>query len=410
MAVLKIYNDIQTENEKQAAKFWGEAEGVCYKDIDAFCDSIAEGDDKIDIKLHCGGGSVLEGWAIYDRLRATGKTISATVEGNAASMATIIMMAAPKERRYAYESAQICVHNPWLCPWQLGDSANADDLQKYADDLRAEQQKMVDLYVDRCGCTAEDIQALMDEDKYIGAEEAKNFGLIGSIIPPASASKKSHSKGARHGEQHNNNNTKTKEMAKENKKVEVEQSFIDKLLGFFGKKNISEITFGMDLNTADGQTLTVQREEGAPQVGDQASPDGEFVMPDGSTIVVADGVITEIRPANDEENTDDPQPTDDKDKKIADLEAQIADKDEQISKLQEQLDAALKNARSKDDLRILNAVKMAGGEKVLAKISSSYTPERRQPTGRQAEQKQPETRAEKANAIKENLKKLRNKK
>lgn len=410
MAVLKIYNDIQTENEKQAAKFWGEAEGVCYKDIDAFCDSIAQDDNKIDIKLHCDGGSVLEGWAIYDRLRATGKTISATVEGNAASMATIIMMAAPKERRYAYESAQICVHNPWLCPWQLGDSANADDLQKYADDLRAEQQKMVDLYVDRCGCTAEDIQALMDEDKYIGAEEAKNFGLIGSIIPPASASKKSHSKGARHGEQHKNNNTKTKEMAKENKKVEVEQSFIDKLLGFFGKKNISEITFGMDLNTADGQTLTVQREEGAPQVGDQASPDGEFVMPDGSTIVVADGVITEIRPANDEESTDDPHPTDDKDKKIADLEAQIADKDEQISKLQEQLDAALKNARSKDDLRILNAVKMAGGEKVLAKISSSYTPERRQPTGKQAEQKQPETRAEKAKAIKENLKKLRNKK
>lgn len=410
MAVLKIYNDIQTENEKQAAKFWGEAEGVCYKDIDAFCDSIAQDDDKIDIKLHCDGGSVLEGWAIYDRLRATGKTISATVEGNAASMATIIMMAAPKERRYAYESAQICVHNPWLCPWQLGDSANADDLQKYADDLRAEQQKMVDLYVDRCGCTADEIQALMDEDKYIGAEEAKNFGLIGSIIPPASASKKSHGKGALHGEQHKNNNTKTKEMAKENKKVEVEQSFIDKLLGFFGKKNISEITFGMDLNTADGQTLTVQREEGAPQVGDQASPDGEFVMPDGSTIVVADGVITEIRPSNDEENPNDPQPTDDKEKKIADLEAQIADKDEQISKLQEQLDAALKNARSKDDLRILNAVKMAGGEKVLAKISSSYTPERRQPTGKQAEQKQPETRAEKAQAIRENLKKLRNKK
>lgn len=407
MAVLKIYNDIQTENEKQAAKFWGEAEGVCYKDIDAFCDSIAQDDDKIDIKLHCDGGSVLEGWAIYDRLRATGKTISATVEGNAASMATIIMMAAPKERRYAYESAQICVHNPWLCPWQLGDSANADDLQKYADDLRAEQQKMVDLYVDRCGCTADDIQALMDEDKYIGAEEAKNFGLIGSIIPPASAKKKANTK-ALH--RNSNNNTKTKEMAKENKKVEVEQSFIDKLLGFFGKKNISEITFGMDLNTADGQTLTVQREEGAPQVGDQASPDGEFVMPDGSTIVVTDGVITEIRPADDEESTDDPQPTDDKDKKIADLEAQIADKDEQISKLQEQLDAALKNARSKDDLRILNAVKMSGGEKVLAKISSSYTPERRQPTGKQAEQKQPETRAEKAKAIKENLKKLRNKK
>lgn len=34
MATIKIYNDIQTENEKKVAAFWGEAEGVCYKDID----------------------------------------------------------------------------------------------------------------------------------------------------------------------------------------------------------------------------------------------------------------------------------------------------------------------------------------------------------------------------------------
>lgn len=35
----------------------------------------------------------------------------------------------------------------------------------------------------------------------------------------------------------------------------------------------------MELSTADGETLTVEREEGEPQVGDVASPDGEFVMP-----------------------------------------------------------------------------------------------------------------------------------
>lgn len=86
-------------------------------------------------RLHCDGGSVTEGWAIYDRLRATGKEITATAEGNCASMATIILMAAPKERRRAYENAHICVHNPWMCPWALGDAVTADDLQKYANDL-----------------------------------------------------------------------------------------------------------------------------------------------------------------------------------------------------------------------------------------------------------------------------------
>lgn len=116
MAVLKIMNDIQDEQQKNEARLWGGVEGVCYKDIDEFCESIPDDDPDIDIRLHCDGGLAFEGWAMYDRLRATGKNISVTVEGNAASMATVIMMAAPKERRYAYESAQICVHNPWINP------------------------------------------------------------------------------------------------------------------------------------------------------------------------------------------------------------------------------------------------------------------------------------------------------
>ena len=61
MATLKIYNDIQTEQDKKLAKYWGDAEGVCYKDIAEFCSSIPEDDNKIDLRLHCDGGSVTEG-------------------------------------------------------------------------------------------------------------------------------------------------------------------------------------------------------------------------------------------------------------------------------------------------------------------------------------------------------------
>ena len=131
MAVLKIYNDIQTENEKKASEFWGEAEGVCFKDIDAFCESLKDDDNTIDVRLHCNGGSCIEGWSIYDRLRATGKEITCTIEGNCASMATVILMSAPKERRRAYSNAQICVHNPWVAGCQLDSAMTADDLEKY---------------------------------------------------------------------------------------------------------------------------------------------------------------------------------------------------------------------------------------------------------------------------------------
>ena len=163
MAVLKIFNDIQTENEKSFCKYFGEAEGVCFKDVDEFCKSIPKEDNAIDVRLHCDGGSVVEGWSIYDRLRATGKVITCTVEGNAASMATVIMMAAPKERRRAYKSALICVHNPWVFAYSLGDTITASELEKAASDLKETQNKMLDLYVERCECNREEMQALMDE-------------------------------------------------------------------------------------------------------------------------------------------------------------------------------------------------------------------------------------------------------
>lgn len=374
MAVLKIFNDIQTENEKNNSKFFGEAEGICYKDVDEFCEQIPEDDNKIDVRLHCNGGSCTEGWAIYDRLRATGKEITCTVEGNAASMATVILMAAPKERRKAYASAEICVHNPWISSWGLSDIVTADDLDKAAKDLRDIQEKMLNLYVERCECDKDEMQALMNEDKYIGVNEAIRLGLIGEVIAPVSAKKQ----GAVF-----NNKSKNK-MAKEEKKVEVKASLIDRALAKLGIKNLDELAKGMDLSTSDGQMLTVEREEGEPQVGDKATPDGEFMMPDGKTIIVADGVITDIKTdAQGSEGEDGDENTD----RIEELEKENEDLKKQIEELTQAKKDAEAKAKTTDELRILNAVKMAGGEKALSQITSNYKPQQRKPEGKNAQAK-----------------------
>ena len=373
MAVLKIFNDIQSESEKKACQYWGDAEGICYKDVDEFVESMDADDNIIEVRIHCDGGDVIEGWGIYDKLRSTGKEITTIVEGNAASMATVIMMAAPKERRKAYSSAQILVHNPWMCPYGLDYTMTADELRKAADDLQAQQDKILNLYVERCGCDRDEMQALMDEDKYIDVTRAKELGLIGEIIAPASASAK---KGAKF------NNKKNIKMAKEEKKVEVKASIIDKVLAKLGIKSLDEFDVkGMDLSTADGQTLTIEREEGEPQVGDKASPDGEFKMPDGSTIVVSEGVITDIK------KDSDPAASAEGDDKVAELEKKVADLETEVDELKEQLEAANAKAKTTDELRILNAVKIAGGEKALAKLSSSYQPQGRKPSGGNAAEK-----------------------
>lgn len=376
MAVLKIYNDIQTENEKKECQFWGEAEGMCFKDVDAFCESIPKGDNVIDVRLHCDGGSCVEGWGIYDRLRATGKEITCTVEGNAASMATVIMMAAPKERRRAYKSALICVHNPWVPSWALDYKMTADDLEKASNDLREQQTKMLDLYVERCGCDRDEMQALMNEDKYIGTERAFELGLIGEIIAPASAKKG--------GAMFNQTNNKKMTKQKDESKVEVKASLLDRALAKLGLKSIDDLAKGMDLSTNDGQTLTVEREEGEPQVGDTASPDGEFIMPDGKTIVVSGGVITDIKTDGEGEGGGEGGGEDDR---VAELEKQVEELQKQVEELQKAKKSAEALAKTQDELRILNAVKMAGGEKVLAQISSTYKPAGRKPEGTNASKK-----------------------
>ena len=144
------------------------------------------------------------------------------------------------------------------------------------------------------------------------------------------------------------------------------------------------------------------KEEGEPQVGDAAYPDGEFIMPDGSTIVVEEGLITSITASNGEANGSAGNTS-----KAGDENERIKELEEEVEKLKEELEGAKQNARSANDLRILNAVKMAGGEKVLAKLTSSYRPSQRQPSGKQA---QKQVQGTMTSSISERLKQRRNKK
>lgn len=400
MAKLRIYNDIDSQDNKFWYQWFG-GDCVCFQDIDAFAASIPKDDDTIDMRIFCNGGSVVEGWAIYDRLRQSGKKITCTIEGKAASMATIIMLAAPKESRKAYENAAFLLHNPWIPGWCMGDQLNAKDLKNQGEEMQMWQDKMVDAYVERCGCDREEIQALMDKDIFISTSEALRLGLISSTVAPISASASK-----RNIEQFINSKQQNPKAME--KKTEVKASLLDKILAKFGVKTLEEAEQAlaepqanvepqakvepkaMELNTADGQTLTVEREEGDPQVGDKASPDGTFEMPDGKTIVVEDGVITDIKTADDTDNEggeggEGGSASSTDNDTVAKLQQQVAALKQQLSDTKAQLASAQKLAKSKEDMRILNAVKMAGGaEKVLAGFSSHYQPSQRQPSGKGA--------------------------
>lgn len=347
MAILKIHSDIVNEETRQMNLFWVGVDGTSFDSVDAFIDSIPEADNEIELRLNCRGGDCMEGWTIYDKLRSTGKEITAIIEGKCASMASVLLLAAPKERRFAYQNASLLIHNPYIPPYTLADAYNAEDLRRIAEDLEAETAKIVNLYVERTGSDETVLRALMAEDKYVDMDKAKELGFISEVKPPISAKDKQPKKW-----NHSKNNNMNQD-----KKVTVAQAF--QMLGV-ALGVVKSPAVNLDLSTADGSTLTVEREEGEPQVGDSASPDGEHLMPDGNTIVVAGGVITEIRDPEEENGNEE---LDAANTRIAELEGELT--------------SLRVQAKTKDDLAILNKVKTMGGLEGLKKIASSYVPEGR---------------------------------
>lgn len=368
MAYLKIYSPIVNEENKAMTLFFSGVEGVSFQDIDEFISSIPDNDNLIDMRLHCAGGDVIEGWAMVDKLRATGKEICATIEGQCASMATVLLCAAPKEARRAYPHAQILIHDPYIPEYTLADAYRAEDLEKIAADLRANTEKILDFYVERTGANREELAALMKDDKWIDTAEAQRLGFISEIIPPASAYA---GKGA--AAWPNNNQNKT--SMKNEKTMQAAMKRLAALMGF----NVTPAQIvAYELDTESGETITIDKPEGeAPAVGDNASPDGEHKMPDGTTIIIEDGIITEIRAAE-EQGGEGPEPVaegeDEKDVRIAELEAENAELKERIAELEQELEGAKSVAKTSDEKRILNLVKVAGGIDWLKKVQSEYKP------------------------------------
>ena len=388
MAKLRIYNQIVDEEEKIFLQDWVGTDGICYKDIPDFLDSMEEGDNEIDIKLHCSGGDCIEGWAIYDALRNSGKTISATIEGECSSMATIILLAAPKERRFGFENARLCIHNPavaWLNLCSV-ERLTAEELGNMKAKLTAvqqslieEQNKILNLYVERTGADKETLQALMNEDKYVDMARAAELGFISSTLAPNTDSKKKHK------------SSKSNKMAKE--QIKIENRIVKKLLSLAGLATIEDVKIiDQKITAADGSEFTVEREDGDPQVGDKAYPNGTYVLDDGTTIVIADEVIESITPAGEGNGEDGDGNGEGEDLKaqVDTLTQQVADLTEQVNTLTSEKEALAtdkanleakvadleSNAKTEEETAILDIVNKAGGKAWLdglKDMSSTFT-------------------------------------
>lgn len=137
-------------------------------------------DDKAPIHflINSPGGSVTDGFALFDILDAIPNPINTLVAGLAASMGSILHLAGGKGRRFALPNARIMIHQPRMG----GSQGQATDLQITAEEILKTRHVLVKLYVKLTGKSEKEIEKAIDRDLWLDAKAALEFGLIDKII------------------------------------------------------------------------------------------------------------------------------------------------------------------------------------------------------------------------------------
>jgi ATP-dependent Clp protease protease subunit len=142
---------------------------------------LLEHDDpekQISMLINSPGGEFHSGFAIYDTIHFISPPVISVIVGLAASMGSIIPLAAAKGSRYALPHSKFLIHQPLL----MGYQGRASDLEIQAREILRDREGVVQIYQQHTGRKAEEIAKDIDRDKWMTAEEALEYGLIDKII------------------------------------------------------------------------------------------------------------------------------------------------------------------------------------------------------------------------------------
>ena len=134
--------------------------------------------DSVNVHINSMGGDVSEGMAIYNTLKNSGKKVTTYCDGFACSAASVVFMAG-SERVMSKESL-LMIHNAWMVT-----SGNADQLRKDADDLEKISVTMANAYLDGTNISKDELKDLLDNETWITAEEAIDYGFATKITDSA---------------------------------------------------------------------------------------------------------------------------------------------------------------------------------------------------------------------------------
>ncbi len=136
-------------------------------------------DKAISLYINSPGGSVTAGMAIYDTMQYLRCPVATLCIGMAASMGAFLLAAGAKGMRRALPNAEIMIHQP------LGGArGQATDIMIHAEQIMRIKRRMNEILAQRTGQPLERVERDTERDHFLSAEEALDFGIIDSIVPP----------------------------------------------------------------------------------------------------------------------------------------------------------------------------------------------------------------------------------
>jgi ATP-dependent Clp protease protease subunit len=132
----------------------------------------------ISLYINSPGGSVSAGMAIYDTMQHLKSPVHTICLGMAASMGAFLLTAGAPGQRSALPNARIMIHQPS----QSGGGGTASDIEIQAREILFLKGRMNQLMAVHTGRTVEQIERDTDRDRFMSADEAKEYGLIDQVL------------------------------------------------------------------------------------------------------------------------------------------------------------------------------------------------------------------------------------
>lgn len=152
------------------------AESVCGQLL-----ALAErGDEPIRVVIHSPGGHVEAGDTIHDMIRCVGPSVQVIGTGWVASAGALIYAAAERTQRFALPNTRFLLHQPLG-----GVGGPASDVEIEARQILLMRQRLNRIFAEATGQTEAKIASDTERNHWMNAEEARAYGLVGSIVQTA---------------------------------------------------------------------------------------------------------------------------------------------------------------------------------------------------------------------------------